>query len=102
MAQMYVEYRGNTPVAYRYGEEWVAQQLLMEGGYPTPEEAIAAWEREQVGWEASKCDTCLNSRPVISENGMHNVCGLSHKAERDCILGKKDRCVTLKRRVSDG
>lgn len=47
MAQMYVEYRGNTPVAYRYGEEWVAQQLLMEGGYPTPEEAIAAWERER-------------------------------------------------------
>ena len=47
MAEMYVEYRGNTPVAYRYGEEWVAQQLLMEGGYPTPEEAIAAWEREK-------------------------------------------------------
>ena len=44
--QMYVEYRGDTPVAYRYGEEWVAMQLLMEGGYPTAEEAIAAWERE--------------------------------------------------------
>ena len=30
---------------YRYGPEWVAQQLFMEGGYPTPEEAKAAWLR---------------------------------------------------------
>ena len=49
MPQMYVEYHGDTPVAYRYGEEWVAMQLFMEGGYPTKEEAIAAWEREQNG-----------------------------------------------------
>ena len=47
MAELYIEYRDGIPVAYRYGEEWVAQQLLMEGGYPTPEEAIAAWEREE-------------------------------------------------------
>ena len=45
--QMYIEYRGETPVAYRYGEPWRAWQLLMEGGYPTPEEAKAAWEAEQ-------------------------------------------------------
>ena len=44
--QMYVEYRGDVPVAYRYGEPWVAMQLFVEGGYPTPEEARAAWERE--------------------------------------------------------
>ena len=43
--QMYVLYRGETPVAYRYGEEWVSQELLMEGGFKTEEEAIAAWER---------------------------------------------------------
>ena len=47
MAELYTEYRDGIPVAYRYGEEWVAQQLLMEGGYPTPEEAIAAWKREE-------------------------------------------------------
>ena len=46
MPEMYVEYRNGKPVAYRYGEEWVAMQLFMEGGYPTEEEAIAAWERE--------------------------------------------------------
>lgn len=47
MPEMYIEYRGDKPVAYRYGEEWVAMQLFMEGGYPTPEEAMAAYEREQ-------------------------------------------------------
>lgn len=43
--KMYTLYQGDRPVAYRYGPEWVSQQLLMEGGYPTPEEAKEAWER---------------------------------------------------------
>ena len=47
MAELYVLYRDGTPVAYRYGEEWVSQQLLMEGGYKTPEEAIRAYENEK-------------------------------------------------------
>lgn len=46
MLQLYTKYRDGVPVAYRYGEEWVAMQLYMEGGYPTPEEAIKAWEKE--------------------------------------------------------
>lgn len=44
--QMYTKYQGDVPVAYRYGPSWVAMQLMMEGGYPTPEEAREAWERE--------------------------------------------------------
>lgn len=44
--QMYTEYRNGVPVAYRYGEPWVATQLFMEGGYKTPEEAKQAWLRE--------------------------------------------------------
>ena len=43
--KMYILYRGKKPVAYRYGPEWVAQQLLMEGGYKTPEEAKEAWRK---------------------------------------------------------
>ncbi len=31
---------------YRYGPDWVASQLWIEGGFPTPEEAKAAWLRE--------------------------------------------------------
>ena len=32
-----------------------------------------------------KCDTCINSRSVCSENGYHSVCTLSTKKERYCI-----------------
>lgn len=42
---MYMLTKNGEPVAYRYGEEWVAMELFCEGGYPTREEAIAAWER---------------------------------------------------------
>lgn len=45
--QMYTLYRNEKPVAYRYGPPWVAQELFMEGGYKTPEEAREAWEREE-------------------------------------------------------
>lgn len=44
--QMYVEYRNGVATKYRYGEPWRAMQLYVDGGYDTPEEAIAAWERE--------------------------------------------------------
>ena len=42
---MYIEYRDGKPHAYRYGEEWVVMELLLEGGYPTEREAREAWER---------------------------------------------------------
>ena len=46
MPELYTLYNGDKPVAYAYGEPWVAQALLMnDWQYPTPEEAIAAWER---------------------------------------------------------
>lgn len=45
---MYVKYDGDEPVAYAYGEEWVAMALFMDDiGYPTPEEARKAWEEQQ-------------------------------------------------------
>jgi hypothetical protein len=47
MAELYIMYHGETPVKYAYGDEWVAQALLMDAiGYDTPEEAKAAWEKE--------------------------------------------------------
>lgn len=46
MPELYTLYNGDKPVAYAYGEPWVAQALLMnDWQYPTPEEAVAAWER---------------------------------------------------------
>lgn len=41
----------------------------------------------------NKCDSCLNSRMVVSENGLHSVCCLSKKKAVDCMLGKKDNYV---------
>ena len=49
--QLYTKYRGETPVAYRYGPEWVAMELMMEGGYKTPEEAKLRWLEY---WEAHR------------------------------------------------
>lgn len=50
--QMYTKYIGDKPVKYLYGPSWKAMELLMDdNGYNTPEEAKAAWEREQ---DASK------------------------------------------------
>lgn len=49
--QLYTEYRGDKPHAYRYGPEWVAMQLYIEGGYKTPEEAKLRWLEY---WEAQK------------------------------------------------
>lgn len=44
MAELYVKYEGDHPVAYAYGEEWVAQALFMDDiGYPTEEAAKLAW-----------------------------------------------------------
>ena len=45
--KMYTKYVDGKPYQYRYGESWRAMQLYVDGGYPTPEEAKAAWEAEQ-------------------------------------------------------
>ena len=42
-----------------------------------------------------KCDKCLNSRGVISENGLHRVCCLSEKDAMDCLMNKRNLAVVL-------
>lgn len=37
-----------------------------------------------------KCDTCLNSRVIISENGCHAACTLSSVKATECMVGIKD------------
>ena len=41
-----------------------------------------------------KCDNCLNSRRIISENGLHSICCLSEKKAMECLMKKKDYKVT--------
>lgn len=33
----------------------------------------------------SKCDSCLYSRTIISENGYHSICNLSDKKAIECV-----------------
>ena len=46
-----------------------------------------------------KCDDCLKSRLIISENGTHHICSLSSKTAMKCLSGEKDQYVGLKRRA---
>jgi len=49
-----------------------------------------------------KCDRCLNSRPIMSENGLHRVCGLRNEKEAmDCLMGKDDKCVEFPKRSEE-
>jgi hypothetical protein len=47
MTQLYTKKLGDKPAQYRYGDESAATELWLEGGYPTPEEAVLAWAKEQ-------------------------------------------------------
>ena len=40
---------------------------------------------------ASKCKTCLNSHPVVAENGIHCICCLFEGLAFLCAIGKVDR-----------
>lgn len=48
-----------------------------------------------------KCDGCLNSRRIISENGLHSLCCLSDKKAMECITGKVNHSVILDKNKKD-
>lgn len=50
--------------------------------------AVTAGKREM---PAIKCDTCINARAILSENGWHRVCNLSSKSASRCITGEKNQ-----------
>lgn len=50
----------------------------------------------------TKCDSCLNSRISISENGLHSVCCLSEKEAVDCLTNKKDSYIGFPQRMKGG
>lgn len=50
MENLYIKFDGATAVGYAYGEEWVAQALLMDDiCYSSAEEAKNAWEKMKKG-----------------------------------------------------
>jgi hypothetical protein len=50
--KMFVKEFGDGRRKYIYGPEWKAAELLVDGGYDTPEEAKLAWMREVGGANA--------------------------------------------------
>lgn len=40
--------------------------------------------------DTTRCEKCLNSRPIISEYGIVHICCLSSRAAVNCLSGKKD------------
>lgn len=51
--------------------------------------------------EKYKCDRCLNSRPIISENGLHYICTLPTKQAVLCMAGMDDKSVLMKEDEKD-
>ncbi len=43
----------------------------------------------------SKCDTCLRSHVIISENGYHSICCLSSKQAVKCMMNNYNKYITL-------
>jgi hypothetical protein len=60
--KMYTKYVDGKPRSYLYGPPWKAMELYMEGGYPTPEEAKAAWEFENCMLYTEMCPNCGEKR----------------------------------------
>ena len=53
--------------------------------------------------DTMRCEKCLNSRPVISENGIVYICCLSSRAAVNCLSDKKDGFVkNPMRKEADG
>ena len=44
-----------------------------------------------------KCETCYNSRVVVSENGIKRICCLPKKEALQCVLDIKDYCVAMRK-----
>ncbi|MBR5874841.1 MAG: hypothetical protein IKY90_08945 [Oscillospiraceae bacterium] len=47
MPTMFYKYSGEEIVGYRFGDGSQAIALLVDGGYPTEEEAVLAWYKER-------------------------------------------------------
>lgn len=49
----------------------------------------------------NRCSHCLNSRAIISENGIHYSCCLSSKKAIECVLGKKSLYIDKRELLED-
>lgn len=50
----------------------------------------------------TKCDSCLNSRVIVSETGFYSSCCLSDKKAMDCLMNKEESYIPNPMRVKGG
>ena len=50
----------------------------------------SVFREEKDNMRLIKCESCLNSRFIVSENGSHYVCCLSGRAAVQCMTGQRD------------
>lgn len=50
----------------------------------------------------TKCDCCVYSRTIVSENGIHAICCLSSKAAVNCLTGKENWHIAVKKTEQEG
>lgn len=46
----------------------------------------------------SKCDTCLHSRVIVTENGYHSICCLPSKQAVKCMTNNYNKYITLSKK----
>lgn len=51
--------------------------------------------------DLGKCEKCLHSRVIMSENDRHATCTLPEKQAAECAFGKKSRFLEMKREYMD-
>jgi len=65
MVDLYIKYNGKIPVAYAFGDPWVAQALLINDvGYPTKKEAVKAWYKDLIKNDPKK-EITENEKDII-------------------------------------
>ena len=90
--KLYTKTHGDQAKEYQYGPSWKAAELLVDGGYPTPEEAIEAWYRENAVLPV-RCRDCelfsYNGRLPLT--GCCSVIPARHSGDQYCSYGVKKR-----------
>ena len=85
------------PVEDKPGYVWLNKRNMRMISTDVLKAAINDWNKRREGGSVvvrmgkMKCETCLNSHPVLSENGYHYNCCLGEKSFIKCITGEKNQ-----------
>lgn len=88
--KLYTKHIGDVATEYLYGPEWKSMELLMEGGYDTPEKAIEAWFKEQYVLPV-RCRDCelFSYDGRLPLTGCCSVIPARHSGDQYCSYGVK-------------